>query len=287
MFHLKTFILLILCSRIVQAAQMDIIPINLGTKVPITTAQIENQTVRISFDSGALIPIILKKEVLDRARGVHYTGKMQESRNAAGKKYSNHQFKLRQIKLNTYATNNIVGNLYSPWGIVFKVKGEASYTEQQKESDLDGVFGLDIFKNKRFVFDYPGEKLVVLHREYFPEPYKSMKWTTCSRTMTKNGIVIDALYLGKKGRFLLDTGATASFLKPSFLSGESKDISVRGSFQVNSKTSPSQLTFLLYEFVLPSVDGVLGYNFFETRRIYINNKPSNQERDACLISRTS
>ncbi|MFO1257565.1 MAG: retropepsin-like aspartic protease [Gammaproteobacteria bacterium] len=272
-------------SAAAYADELTTISIDLSTRTPMTDAYIEEDQVRLSFDSGARMPIILKQTVLDRVRGVHLTGRYRHSTDAAGRQYKNPEFRLRQIRLDQYATNNIVGNLYKPWGVRFNPnESNSSTTVPTDTSWLDGVFGLDIFKNKRLIIDYPSEKLVVLHRNYFPEPYKSMQWVSCQRRMDKSGFVIQATFFGKNGWFLLDTGATGSFIRPSFLDIESSNISVTGDFQISKETQPSKITFYLYEFAVPKVDGVLGYNFFADKRVYLEYKVSHRNSAGCLIS---
>lgn len=280
-------ILLSFFNAISYADEFTSISINLSTHTPITDAYIEQDKIRLSFDSGARMPIILKQAVLDRARGIHLTGRNRHSTDAAGRQYKNPEFRLRQIRLDEYATNNIVGNLYKPWGVRFRANGLTSSLSVPTDSgEVDGVFGLDIFKNKRLIIDYPSGKLVILHRNYFPEPYKSMHWAGCQRKLDKAGIVIEGIFLGKKGWFLLDTGATGSFIRPSFVEIKPSNIHVTGDFQISKDAKPIKTTFYLYEFAVPKVDGVLGYNFFADKRVYLEYKANQTGSSGCLISTT-
>ena len=288
LFFLKSSIFLIFFCSSIQANEFDIIPVNLSTHTPIVNATIKEKKIKISFDSGAHTALILNKKILDKTPGVTFTGNYRHSIDATGKKYKNPEFKLDKIILGNYKSHNITGNIYAPWGLLLKNDSSSHDKKDEIKYKKDGVFGLDLFKNKKLIIDYPKKNLVVLHNDTLPEPYSTFKWIECKQNVDTNGIVIEGIFSKKKGRFLLDTGATASFLRPSFLSIKDKKESVSGFFLTDKHAELGEIKFYLYEFVEPQVDGILGYDFFSNKKIYveIRTNANNLQDNICFISKS-
>lgn len=283
--YLPLFFSLILFCSCSRASEVEIIPINLSTHTPIINAKIEETKVRLSFDSGAHTPLIIKKEILNHTSGVTFTGKYRHSIDAAGKKHKNPEFKLAKILLGTYERLEVIGNVYAPWGLWISAdKSSSNDTTQEQRPPRDGVFGLDLFEGKHLIIDYPSKKLVVLHKNILPDPYNSLKWTICNQNVDENGMVMHGIFRGKKGRFLLDTGATGSFLRPSFLGVKSKKKSITDGFQTDEGIALGKVKFYLHEFVEPQVDGILGYDFFADKKIYVETGSNNLKTNTCFIS---
>lgn len=278
--------ILLLCFLFSHAKANDsyTIPIDLSKNTPLVEAKVGKETVYLSFDSGTYTSLIVKNDILkNNSDIVRFTGKYKHSIDASGKKQSNPEFELQKIFLGSYQAEKILGHIYTPWGLsVSSDDGSTNGENQKNNKTKDGVFGLDLLKNKHLIIDYPNKKLIILPEDRLPEPYASLKWDPCKQHIDSNGVVMEGIFKGKRGRFLLDTGATGSFLKPSFLRSKKNIKNITDNFKTNKGIDLGKIKFHLYEFVEPQVDGVLGYDFFHDKKIHI--EIAVRELPVCYIS---
>lgn len=130
------------------------------------------------------------------------------------------------------------------------------------QENKDGIIGISLFKDQKLIIDYSAKKVIFFNNKLLPKSYRSLKWKKFDLEMSDDGLVISGNIGSKAVRFLIDTGATASILKPSFVDENTQQgQKIEKSISFNN-FNIRNIKFYLHEFQEPQVDGILGYNFF-------------------------
>lgn len=267
------FLLLLFFSlnvSLAQPANSITMALDLSDHHPVLKGKINREELRFIFDSGATTPVILKREVINRNKDIKETGKYFKYIDTVGKITQVPQIIIPSIDLSGFLLNNVEGRIYKPWGLVLNrnVEQKEELGPELFQRDKDGIIGIGIFYHQRLIIDYPNKRMVVFHHSHFPKLYQSLKWTKCQLELNKEGLFISGLVGDKVAKFLLDTGTTASILKPKFAKPGSKSANIKrisfNDFKVDD------LKFHFYDFQEPKVDGVLGYNFFLNYVVFLD-----------------
>lgn len=235
-----------------------IMDLEFTNNLPFVYIAVEDQKARCLVDTGARNGVlVLQKDIIAKLKTIIPFSVKEKISDVTGKKYIAQKYILP--KFNMGAVNFLQLRLAEDtnWGI-----GEG------KIEGKDGVIGLELFLNKGIIIDYINKKFVVIDGK-IPEEYDVDDWHELTFKVDRFGVSIFVQMDNEKEtrRFILDTGANISIIKPEFISYKNSAIS-------NLKLNNLDLgDFLIYNYNLPvdfEPDGILGYNFLEGRMIYID-----------------
>lgn len=204
------------------------------------------------LDLGAHNGVGLREEIAESG-AVEFSGKVQTWRNGEGQMFSSRLFTVPKLSVGEVSVDGIGG-----------IEVDASRPFSQ-----DGYLGAPFFSRFTVVLDYRSKKLHLFPadsikklRDLCPDPFalEVSGSLVQSRVQTDHGELI----------FQWDTGSNQNRLRPSAVhaSAELKDFAF-SSFRLGD-TDFGRTRMPLVEFAAPSVDGILGADFFETKTVCLD-----------------
>ncbi|MCS5707956.1 aspartyl protease family protein [Candidatus Berkiella cookevillensis] len=255
-----------------QAQDAQIINLNISHYIPLITGQIEEKEIKLLFDTGSNAPLILNDKILQNLNTVTKTGRTRKSIDSSGKITSTDEVIIPKLTLSSMTIPCINTYSYQPWGLKFSPDKTTNTKEEGLIADnfheqQDGIIGINLFSNKKIIIDYSNQRIIIFDHDAIPSPYNKKKWQKMSYQSSSESLVISGKINNlKAATFLLDTGATASILKPTILGNIDQNLV---SLNFNNFKLEDHF-FHNIEFQEPQVDGILGYNFFNTTLVLID-----------------
>ena len=254
----------------------EILDIDFINNLPFVNIKIEDKQVKAMLDTGARNEVLVVSEnIISQLDTTKLYNRKEKSKDLTGKEYIAIKYILPKFNIGkiSYLQVSMVEN--TNWGL-------SSSNSESKGPEKDGIIGLKLFINKAIIIDYPNKKLVVMDKKY-PTEYDIDNWQELKYKIDSYGISIYAsIDGGEVKRFLLDTGANISIIKPSSI-GDSK---VKNDCDIVFNNKPcsyiksnnfaikdidlEDISFYLYDFKGFEPDGILGYGFLANKIIYID-----------------
>lgn len=268
------FLILISQSKLAFAENISetndiyVIPLEIVSKTAYVDIEIEHKKLSVVFDLGASTPISLCEKVTDELKDIIFSDDCIRYTDATGKVHCEKSFIIKKANSGKYCLNNLKGKNLRPWGIHIVTTND-SHENNELENDLEeGIVGYSFFKESELIIDYPHKNLKISKRNDVSILPKEMVCYEVAFVIDQNGLVFEAQFDNKMGKFLLDTGATGSILRK-------KDVHVNAEKQevenfIVAKNNLGKYNFWAFDFPEPNVDGVLGYDFFEKNIVHIN-----------------
>lgn len=253
----------------------EIIDMEITHNLPFINLQVEEQKAKFMLDTGARNQVlVLDKDILAKLTTIKAFNTKEKSIDITGKSYIAKRYILPKFNIGkiNFLQLRLVEN--TNWGL------SAGKPILKKE----GVIGLELFINKGIIIDYPQNKLTIIDRK-MPIEYDTDNWPQLKFKVDREGVSIYAdIDNGETKRFILDTGATISIIKPKSIGDNiinhdcslslSKERKCRYITPKNIKLNNldiKQLFFYLYDFSPEfEADGILGYDFLVDKVIYID-----------------
>lgn len=224
--------------------------------LPFLYITVEDQKARCLVDTGARNGVLfLQKDIIEKLKTIIPFSVKEKTSDVTGKEYIAQKYILP--KFNMGAVNFLQLRLSEDtnWGV-----------SEGKINGKDGVIGLELFLNKGIIIDYVNKKFVVIDGK-IPEEYDVDNWYELKFKVDRFGVSLFIQMDDEKDtrRFILDTGANISIIKPELINHQN-------SATPHLKSNGIDLgQILIYNYELPvdfEPDGILGYNFLEGRAIY-------------------
>lgn len=226
---------------------------------PAFQATIAGKNANLYIDTGGYKALAL---IPDSARrlSVRYDpeSSSRDANNYQGRNYVSHTFSASLFEAGSLRLPEIRGGDLSQFSL--------------PNSNLDGYIGIELLKNYLMVFDYKKGEL----RLYAPSDASDLSrecgGSSFAIELQNDSIIATGITEFGPRRFLLDTGSSRNVFRPSSL----PVALLRGQITVelsNTKFGSYELnpaTFLLVPFQAPDVDGVLGREFFDGRKVCID-----------------
>jgi len=250
-----------------------------SSRIPYVEIEINSQKFFLEIDSGSDFELSVKKEIIEKING-RFTGKIfhqgSKGNESESSKYLIPKIKMGKVNFNnTTAHDGYTDEGGHIWGKKKHGDVEISGTIGRKLLGISNNLLLD-FKNAVFFLIRTRKDLKHLRKEgYFVENLIEIPFEG-----DKNRIIflVDT-DVGEK-KFLLDTGATVSIIKPSFVTEEErKEIRQHMMFMTTSKFVITNHDFggmELHFYDIPDkfddIDGILGMDFCRKHVIYLDFK---------------
>lgn len=247
--------------------------------IPYATFMINGDPIYAQLDTGSSMGFHLKegqRQKLGELKKFH----VYQSTDVAGKKQENIAYLVDSLNMNGLILHNVTVVPYKPWGLL--VPGEES------RMPPGPVVGLDAFKDKQLLVDYPAKKITVyqnanitavISNDFTEFPFKLSK---------TSGLSIEAEHAGHKYHLIIDTGAAVSSIWKERLHNH-KPVGCRSvdpeiddddceAIQLtirSKKGNPMQFAAMAlpgnYKH-MEDIDGLLGNNFIKHRKLFIDFK---------------
>lgn len=275
-----SYIALSLFSFSAVAANAFTLPFDVDQyHIPYATFVLNGTPTYAQIDTGSSQGFHLEESQLKELAGAK-KGRIYQSTDAAGKNQTNQEYLLDTLTMNGLTLNNVTLTPYKPWGIML-------------EDDIGNippgpVVGLGAFNDKTVLLDYAAKSLSVYDdvsaESLISKDVKSYPF----QFSPGEGLTLIAEQAGHKYRLILDTGAATSVIWQERLKS-SQPVSCL-LIDPNMDNQNCEATLLTVKpkdgrpvqfgaVVLPgsfkqmeSIDGLLGYNFLQNRKLFIDFK---------------
>ena len=273
-------LLLLILYFIANSAQAAIKPsytildLEIINNLPFVKFNIEDQQVSLLLDTGARnAELILDKKILAKLKSIVEFERKQKSSDVQDKKYIVRKYILPKFNIGEINFYKVQIAEDSKWGLT-----TGGILEKQ------GAIGLGLFDEKAIIIDYPNKKLIVIDR-LIPKDYQVSTWDEVPYKINLYGLNLLAKIdkKNKEKNFILDSGANISIIK-SKSTGDNivdKNCNIILKNGVNcgfiqtpqlsiSNKNYNPVKLFIYDFNQPLADGILGYEFFADKQIYID-----------------
>jgi predicted aspartyl protease len=230
-----------------------VLPLTFIEGLPQIDVAVGNTHLTLIVDTGAYAAIALSPPTLARLAGVTYTGDARKFSDARGDVHTAKEFVLDEIALGTLRVHDVAGQ-------------ELVFANDYAPPNRDGYVGRPLFVRHRLLVDYAARTLTMLSGAT-----QSMETSFRARApavlaIEDVGLVVDAVLDGVSRRFVVDTAATHSMLRAD----------AAGEQRATTRTlAIAGVTLDAFDVVEmdggpPGVDGILGRNLFEGRRVLMD-----------------
>ena len=251
------------------------IPISFKNGLPIIKSKVGGWEYNFLLDLGGRITLHLDPKVL--ALHGRMTGRKKSSVNINNQLTTYHEFLLPEISIGEALFHDTLAYEFIPWSVNLQAE-----TNHMTELGYQGVIGLEFFRGYNLLIDYPKNILHVLKPGKTLASYKVEQWHQASFELEEDGIVLKLNAYRKPLSAVLDTGANCSIIKkqyplPSHALSECKDpshpstcaLGVIPALKLKGHDIGPRI-FYRAEFTQPSVDAILGTDFFQSFHLLIN-----------------
>lgn len=276
---LRLIIILLMCwvSFVTLAFANAIyeIPIQMINGLPTIDVIVNGKKINLVVDFGGRNTISLNRQVVNQPlEAPIYTGVVKKNIDAAGNLYDVDEVVFQHIDLNGLTLSYVVGTTFSQhWGLYLSEDNENySHEFTREQENTNGIIGIDLLANHSVLLDYKENKIILCDKN-LPQKYSNLTWKQGLLKLDNQGIIFDGKINGVNGSFLIDTAATVSFIRKIFLdkklntNTQSKvtqhDILLNNNDLIN-------VSFYIYDFEEPEVDGIIGHDFLMKHLVYLD-----------------
>jgi hypothetical protein len=144
----------------------------------------------------------------------------------------------------------------------------------------DGIIGNQLLKKFNVMFDYKAERMILYPLNSYPDEIKNDNWTKINIGHNNIGLILSCRtnLTEKELMFCLDTGVgsiengkTYGIIRPNALDkakGNGESVNVQKFIVDGNNLAPFDFKFI--DFLIPSIDGFLGHNFFVKYKVLID-----------------
>jgi hypothetical protein len=232
------------------------LPLTFRDGLPNVEVDVGGERLSLMLDLGAYSAIGLDPAILDRlARSsrVTFRGSGRRFTDALGQPHVAREFVLEAVALGSLELRNVPGQ-------------ELVFAPDFAPPNRDGYVGRPLVERHRVLLDYRRGVLFLMSGPPQPPELGLCAGPSTPLVLDDRGIVVEAELDGSSARFVLDTGSTHSLLRGP-----------RGRAHAGRPyrlvVGPREITafdFVAMDAGPPGVDGLLGQNFFEGRRVLLD-----------------
>jgi hypothetical protein len=254
MFRLLVFVVLAMAALPSLCQPVSLKLLKAG-RLAFVEGTINGQPVRLLIDLGSFQALGLSRSAMDRVAADRHA-EADYWVDAQGNRFESRRFTAKDLS---------VGGLR-----VASLDGSEFLSASTERLRADGLIGFGLLKHYSLVFDYPREEL-----RLYASSSTSLFDADCGgdrfEIRLSNGVVETVLPADSRRLiFQLDTGSTDNVLRPSSVDRSSADALHTIRRLVVGARDIGPLVFRLNEFRAPAVDGVLGHDFFDARKVCLD-----------------
>lgn len=253
----------ILCHfSTVRAGDAVVIPIQFKDGINFTTVRIDGVDLKTIIDTGGWLNIAIAPEIAARLN-VRFTGTVTESNSAGGNAFKGlREFLIPAMQLGGVTFRNVLGH-ERPQGS----KGDIDH-----RPPFDATLGRGFLERYTVVVDYPHQRF-----ELYPaaRARKLCGAATAAILPTEDGFMFSSIQTDDGPMNLgWDTGVNYSFVQKYL--AKARQLKINDVFYSTQRFALGQFDAGAMRLVamdlsgLPTLDGLLGYNFFEKHRVCID-----------------
>lgn len=271
-----SYLTILLFSQLVSANTLTLpLVFDETYNVPIISLNLTGTNIPFMLDTGSPEGLHITQELMDRIPLLTMQPKIKNSMDLAGRRFEKRSFMIERINIDGVIFNRIEGVEYQPWGLYYSNSPDEGMSEVNRQVAEYPVVGLGFFRDHILTLDFQNKLVTVEDADHIIPP----DWLSLPFIMDeKEGVIVLVTDGLKEYRFVLDSGASATFIKAPSLPQRAKVNTHRDNYQfvellmTNYKTQPIEaivLDNLPEEF---KADGLLGFNFLQQHAIKIDLK---------------
>lgn len=246
-------------------------PLTIIHGIPFIPVSIGSVKTDLLLDSGGGFGVSLANEIIQKSNSVKILEHKSKFSDVAGNVYEVSDILASDVSVaGVHLASPLTGSVHHTWGLDIAA-GETKEPEELSQKSLNGAIGLGAFKGRALLLDYTQHRLGMYSPGLLPDLSRS-GWKPIHLKYDNEGAQVELVSLGKKMRFILDTGANLSLLKPSSIqegncAKEQSTVHYCGTKDiVKIKTSDGldlkDMKFIMAELKEVTADGILGGDFF-------------------------
>jgi len=244
-----------------SAQEQAVVPLILERSRPLLAAEIDGHAVTLLLDLGADVTIGLHPASAD-AVGANFTGSTKSVSDAFGNVTSSRRYVLTICKLGSLELRDVEG-----W------EQTGDFSDDQHH--VDGIVGWRLLEKFGVLIDFPRQELRLVPPGALHEEFGLPGWLPFPIEPTADGLSAAVTIEARPMHLILDTGATWSVLKAGRAPEDRlTDRNGVGFFRALSVTAGAAelgpLDFAVLDLAYPEGDGILGFNFFMARAVWID-----------------
>ena len=239
----------------------SVVPLVLARNRALLDAQIGAEHVTLLLDLGADQAIGLSPASATRV-GARFTGGTKSVSDAFGRSTDCRRYVLPDCTLGSLALHDVEG-----W--------EQPGDLDDEEHRVEGVVGWRLLERFGVLLDFPSRKLTLVSGGAAPAGRDVAGWTALPVAPTDDGMSASVSIEGRPRELLLDTGANWSVLKKGRVADDRlTEHGGVGFFHASGIAAGEHqlgpLDFAVLDLQYPRGDGILGFNFFAARAVWID-----------------
>lgn len=284
--HLATTLCLILAAPTISVAahqaSTTVIPLRFIQKIPFVQVVVGDASADLMFDSGGQLGITLQADLIKQAGSVTLLEHKTKHGDASGNVYEVQDMIASKVLVGNLSLGQVKGSVHYDWGLGAS-SDNAGQLSELKEARKTGTIGLAAFAPRPLLIDFAHRELTVYQPGGMPD-LNTPGWRSLALKYDEVGPQVVLTLLGRPTKFILDTGATNSFLEPGSLDPEKfptlcKDKPEGSNYcghmdlldiQDQNKMPIGVLPVELVEMKGVPFDGLLGADFFVSHFVFID-----------------
>jgi hypothetical protein len=246
-----------------RAGDAVVIPIEFKDGINFTTVRIGDVDLKTIIDTGGWLNMAIAPEIVAKLH-VRFTGTVTEATNGGGNTSQGlREFLIPSMQLGGVTFRNILGH----------ERPQAAKGDIDRRPPFDATLGRGFLERYTVVVDYPHQRF-----ELYPasRARKVCRAATAAILPTQDGFMFSSIQTDNGPMNLgWDTGANYSFVQESLR--KARQLKINDVFYPTERFALGQFdagAMRLVAVDLPSLatlDGLIGYNFFEKHRVCFDN----------------
>jgi Aspartyl protease len=243
----------------VRASDAIVIPVELKGGNNFTTVRIGDVDLKTIIDTGGWLDIAIAPEIVAKLH-VRFTGTVTEATNGGGSTSQGlREFRIPAMQLGGVTFRNILGH----------ERPQAANGDIDRRPPFDATLGRGFLERYTVVVDYPHQRF-----KLYPalRARKVCGAATAAILPTQDGFMFSSIQTDNGPMNLgWDTGANYSFVQESL--AKARQLKITDVFYSTHRFALGQFDAGAMRLVaidlsgLPTLDGLIGYNFFEKHRV--------------------
>jgi hypothetical protein len=245
--------------------------------LPITKIKINDEEMDAYVDTGAgHLNASVPREDLLRLKAIP-TGKEVKFCGCGGQILKAQEYE-GSVTLGGKRFDHVILEEYKDW----------SYKVGQPQEDplkINAIIGLALLKRFNFLLDFNNNAMILYSSDSHLPPYTGEVWHKVTCFMTSNGLEVPIRIGGAFLRAVMDTGAShSSFIQThpliqndavkeiGFNEDHFKEVQIKNMKLGNEFFIDDSLTFIREDLKIPTVNFILGHNFFKRYKLFFDFK---------------
>jgi hypothetical protein len=218
-------------SKEASVLVFESVPIHFFGPHAIVKAEVEGIPIDLYVDTGNYSNLTLQPKCIAKLNQVKWRINSRHLYNVAGTIFKMRNFELPALKIGSFVFENIICEEHVDWSLSIVEETDtlddlSNGTIKYVNPKFDGILGVGLFNDFSLLLNYPNEEIILIKSsaQSFLSTLNYKDFALVNSSFNEEGIVLHFKINDKLCDFVLDTGSTASILKPSTLDQLHEDL---------------------------------------------------------------